>query len=460
MTPTTPVEYARTHRERFLEELKALLRIPSISTLPEHKPDVERAAQWLADHLRAIGVPSVEIVPTDGHPVVYGEWLMAGPEAPTVLIYGHYDVQPVDPLDEWRTPPFEPTVQGDNLYARGASDDKGQLFVHLKAVEAYLRTEGRLPVNVKFLLEGEEECGSPNLAPFVERYAERLQADVALVSDTHILGPDQPSIVYGLRGLSYIEVTVQGPAHDLHSGMYGGAVENPLHVLARLVAQLHDEQGHVTIPGFYDKVRPLSDEERAELARVPYGEAQLLAETGVPQPWGEPEYTVVERIGARPTLDVNGMWGGFTGQGAKTVIPARAHAKISMRLVPDQDPDEIARAALEYLKKLAPPTVTVEGQALYGSPPALVPRDLPAMRAAAAAYEQVWGKRPIFTREGGTIPVVALFATRLNLHTVLMGFGLGDDNLHAPNEKFFLPNFYRGIETVIRFHRLLAEQRG
>lgn len=455
-----PLEYARTHRNRFLDELITFLRIPSISTLPEHAEHVAQAAHWLADHLRGLGLPEVEVVPTDGHPVVYAQWLGAGAEAPTVLIYGHYDVQPVDPLDEWHTPPFEPTLRDDNLYARGASDDKGQLFIHLKAIEAYLREEGRLPVNVKLLLEGEEECGSPNLAPVIEEHAERLQADVALISDTHILGPDQPSIVYSLRGLSYIEITVQGPAHDLHSGMYGGAVDNPLHVLARLIASLHDDAGRVTVPGFYDDVLPLTEEERAELARIPYGEEELLADTGVPRAWGEPEYTVVERIGARPTLDVNGLWGGFTGEGAKTVIPARAHAKISMRLVPNQDPDRVAQAALAYLQRAAPPTVTVTGRIFHGTPPALVPQDHPAMRAAAAAYERVWGRRPIFTREGGSIPVVALFAERLRLPTVLMGFGLRDDNLHAPNEKFYLPNFYRGIETAVHFFHLLPEHMG
>lgn len=454
---TTPREYAREHRTRFVEELKTFLRIPSISTLSEHAADVRRAAEWLAEHMRLVGIQHVELVETGGHPIVYGEWLGAGPEAPTVVVYGHYDVQPVDPLDEWKTPPFEPTIIGENIYARGATDDKGQLFIHLKAAEAYLKTSGRLPVNIKYIFEGEEEVGSVHLDTFIAENRERLAASSAIISDTHMLGPDTPSIVYGLRGLAYIEVTVQGPRNDLHSGLYGGAVDNPALVLARMLAQLHDEHGRVTIPGFYDAVRPLTPEERENLARVPYGEEELKAETGVPAAWGEAEYSIVERIGARPTLDVNGMWAGFTGEGAKTIIPARASAKISMRLVPDQDPDDIAQRAVAYLQDLAPPTVTFSAKTLHGGKPALIPLDSVPMQAAAAAFETVWGKRPIFTREGGSIPVVATFMDVLGAPPVMLGFGLGDDNLHAPNEKFYLPNFYRGIETVIEYLRLLAE---
>ena len=454
---TTPRDYARAHRSRFVEELKAFLRIPSISTLSEHAADVRRAAEWLAEQMRLAGIQHVELVETGGHPIVYGEWLGAGPDAPTVVVYGHYDVQPVDPLDEWKTPPFEPTIIGENIYARGATDDKGQLFIHVKAAEAYLKTAGRLPVNVKYIFEGEEEVGSAHLDTFIAENRERLAASSAIISDTHILGPETPSIVYGLRGLAYIEVTVQGPRNDLHSGLYGGAVENPALVLARMLAQLHDEQGRVTIPGFYDAVRPLTPLERESLAQVPYGEEELKAETGVPAVWGEPEYSIVERIGARPTLDVNGMWAGFTGEGAKTIIPARASAKISMRLVPDQDPDDIAQRAIAYLQDLAPPTVTFSAKTLHGGKPALIPLDSVPMQAAAAAFEVVWGKRPIFTREGGSIPVVATFMDILGAPPVMLGFGLGDDNLHAPNEKFYLPNFYRGIETVIEYLRLLAE---
>nr|WP_290667230.1 dipeptidase [Ardenticatena sp.] len=454
---TTPRDYASAHRSRFVEELKAFLRIPSISTLSEHAADVRRAAEWLAEQMRVAGIQHVELVETGGHPIVYGEWLGAGPNAPTVVVYGHYDVQPVDPLDEWKTPPFEPTIIGENIYARGATDDKGQLFIHVKAAEAYLKTIGRLPVNIKYIFEGEEEVGSVHLDTFIAENRERLAASSAIISDTHILGPETPSIVYGLRGLAYIEVTVQGPRNDLHSGLYGGAVENPALVLARMLAHLHDEHGRVTIPGFYGAVRPLTPLERESLAQIPYGEEELKAETGVPAVWGEPEYSIVERIGARPTLDVNGMWAGFTGEGAKTIIPARASAKISMRLVPDQDPDDIAQRAIAYLQELAPPTVTFSAKTLHGGKPALIPLDSVPMQAAAAAFEAVWGKRPIFTREGGSIPVVATFMDILGAPPVMLGFGLGDDNLHAPNEKFYLPNFYRGIDTVIEYMRLLAE---
>lgn len=448
----TPQEYAHEHRDRFVEELKAFLRIPSISTLPEHKSDMEDAAAWLAEHLRGIGVETVEVLPTWGHPVVYGEWMAAGDETPTALVYGHYDVQPVDPLDEWRTPPFEPTIEGGNIYARGAADDKGQLFIHLKAVESYLETEGRLPINVKFMFEGEEECGSEHLEPFIDEHLERLDADFALISDTPMLGPEQPSLVYGLRGICYMEISVQGPRRDLHSGGYGGAVDNPIHVLARLLAGLHDDEGRITVPGFYDEVIPLDEEERSALRDVPFDEARLLADTGVPAAWGEVGYTTVERLGARPSLDVNGIWGGFTGEGAKTVIPARAHAKLSTRLVADQDPHEIYDLVLSHLKRTAPATVTIEGRLIHTGKPALIPRDVPAMRAAVAAYERVWGKRPIFTREGGTLPVVSILREKLEVPTVLLGFGLSDDNLHAPNEKFTLRNFYHGVDTVISYH--------
>lgn len=452
----TPETYARDNRDQFLEELKEFLRIPSISTLSKHEPDVQTAARWLVDHLRDLGMKSVEIIPTKGHPVVYGEWLEAGDDAPTALIYGHYDVQPVDPLDEWRTPPFEPSIRENNLYARGASDDKGQLFVHLKAVEAYMRTEDRLPFNIKFMFEGEEECGSPTLPPFIDEHGDRLQADFALISDGSILAPDQPSIVYSLRGLTYMEIRVEGPRRDLHSGVYGGAVDNPIHALARLVAALHDEDGRIAVPGIYDSVRPLTEEERAELAKVPYGTAELQAETGVPHPWGEAGYSIGERTGARPSLDVNGIWGGFTGEGAKTVIPARAHAKLSMRLVADQDPQEVYDLVLAYLKARAPDTVTLEGRLLNTASPALVPRDIPPVQAAAAAYERTWGRPPIFVREGGTLPIVSLLLKELEMPTVLLGFGLKDDHIHAPNEKFSLANFYRGIETAIAYYELVA----
>lgn len=445
------IDYARTHHERFLDELKDFLRIPSVSTQLEHQEDIARAAAWLRDALLDAGFPEAEVLLTAGYPVVYAEWPDAGPDAPTVLVYGHYDVQPPDPLDEWRTPPFEPTVVGDDLFARGASDDKGQAYIHVKAAEAFGATAGHPPVNVKCIFEGEEEMGSPSFAPFVRTHTDLLAADVALISDTHILGKDIPTIVYALRGLAYVEVTVTGPDHDLHSGIYGGAVLNPINALCRMLAQLQDADGRITIPGFYDAVRDLDPEERAELARLPYDHAAWLAEAGVTADWGEPGYTVVERTSARPTLDVNGIWGGYIAPGAKTVLPSTAHAKISMRLVPDQDPQTITRLIADYLRQIAPPAVTVAVADLHSGDGAIVRRDSPAMRAASRAYAEIFGAEPIFMREGGSIPVVATFQKALGIETILMGFGLPDDRLHSPNEKFYIPNFYKGIETVLRF---------
>jgi acetylornithine deacetylase/succinyl-diaminopimelate desuccinylase-like protein len=446
-----PLEYARANRNRSLKELREFLGIPSVSTQAEHKADVERAAIWLKDALLAAGFPKAEVVPTPGHPVVLAEWLAAGPEAPTVLVYGHYDVQPPDPLEEWRTPPFEPTVVGDDLFARGASDDKGQLYIHVKAAEAFKETLGIPPVNIKCIFEGEEEIGSLNLEPFIRQHAEQLAADVAVISDSHMLGKDQPSIVYALRGLAYVEVEVTGPDHDLHSGTYGGAVHNPLNALCSMITKLQNPDGYITIPGFYDKVRPLSPEERAEQVKVPFDREAWLHEAGVKSDWGEPDYTIVERTTARPTLDVNGIWGGYIQPGAKTVLPSKASAKISMRLVPDQEPAEISRLIRDYLAEIAPPTVQVQVRALGGGDGAIVRRDSPAMQAASRAYAESFGQEPIFVREGGSIPVVATFQKVLGVETILMGFGLPDDRLHSPNEKLHLPNFYQGIETVLRF---------
>ena len=446
-----PLTYAQTHHDKFLEELKVFLRIPSISTQAERKADIERAAMWLRNALLDVGFSRAAVMPTTGHPIVYAEWLAAGPDAPTVLVYGHYDVQPPDPVDLWRTPPFEPTVVGDDLFARGASDDKGQLFTHLKAAEAFRATAGAPPVNLKCIFEGEEEIGSPSFNPFVFAHTDLLAADVALISDTHILGMDTPTIVYALRGLAYLEVKVTGPDHDLHSGIYGGAVLNPINALCRMVAQLQDADGRITIPGFYDSVRDLDPDEREELAKLPFDHASWLEEAGVKADWGEPGYTVVERTSARPTLDVNGIWGGYIQPGAKTVLPSEAYAKISMRLVPDQTPKEIARLVADYLKQIAPPAVTVEVRDLHGGEGAIVRRDSPAMQAAFRAYAETFGVEPIFMREGGSIPVVATFQKALGIETILMGFGLPDDRLHSPNEKFHIPAFYKGIETVIRF---------
>jgi len=451
-----PLDYVQQHRERFLEELMQFLRIPSISTQAEHKADMLAAASWLSDRLRDAGFPRAEVMPTQGHPVVYAEWLAAGPAAPTVLIYGHYDVQPVDPLDEWETEPFEPAIRGDDLFARGASDDKGQLYIHVKVAEAYHMTAGTPPVNVKCLFEGEEESGSPSLEPFIRAHRDLLAADLALISDTGILAEDLASIVYGLRGLVYLEVEVTGPQHDLHSGGYGGAVNNPINALCRIISGLQDADGHVTVPGFYDRVRNLTAEEREMLARVPFDRSAWLARTGVPTDWGEPEYTIPERTSVRPTLDVNGIWGGYTEPGSKTVLPSRAHAKISMRLVPDQEPEEITRLVSSYIRAIAPPSVRVKVHSLHGAPPALVDRNSPAMRAARQAYHDTFGVEPLMIRGGGSIPVVTTFLRELGIDTVLMGFGLPDDGGHGPNEKFHVPNFYRGIVTVTRFLAHLA----
>jgi len=451
------LDYARSHRDEFLAELKEFLTIPSISTQAEHKADIERAAGWLRDKLLDAGFPKAEVMPTAGHPVVYAEWLAAGPDAPTVLVYGHYDVQPPDPLDLWETPPFEPTVVGDDLFARGASDDKGQLYTHVKAAEAFKETRGAPPINVKCIFEGEEEMGSPSLEPFIREHEDLLAADVAVVSDTGILGKETPSIVYGLRGLAYVEVEVTGPDHDLHSGIYGGAVLNPINALCGMIAQLHDEDGRITIPGFYDRVRELSDEERAELAEAPFDREEWLEEAGVSTDWGEPEYTIIERTSVRPTLDANGIWGGYTEPGAKTVLPSKAFAKISMRLVPDQDPTRIGGLFREHFERIAPEGVDVAVSELHGGKPAVVDRDSPAMQAASQAYAEGFGKEPILVRRGGSIPVVATFQEVLGIESVLLGFGLPDDRLHSPNEKFHLPNFYRGIETVIHFMDALSE---
>lgn len=451
---TKAIAYARSQREHYLAELKEFLAIPSISTLSEHKPDIQRAAEWVSRQLTGIGLRNVEIMPTAGHPVVYGEWLGA-PGQPTVLVYGHYDVQPVDPLNEWISPPFEPTVRGDNLYARGASDMKGQVHAFLKALEALAKNEG-FRVNIKVMVEGEEEIGSPNLDAFIDRHKDKLKCDIALNADSGILRPDQPSIVYGLRGLVYFEVWVYGPSQDLHSGIFGGSVHNPAQVLCELVAGMHDADGYITLPGFYDKVRQLSDEERAELARLPSSDAEWRKMAGVPQLFGEKGFTTPERLGARPTLEVNGILSGFTGEGPKTVLPAKAMAKLSMRLVPYQDDTAVEEQLKEYLRKNAPPTVRWEVKKLACTPAVLVKRDTDGVRAAVAALEATFGVKPVFKLEGGSVPVVSLVQAKLGVDSILMGFGLPDDNLHSPNEKLHLPNFYRGVEAYIRFFDAIA----
>ena len=448
--------YAHDRREHYLSAIVDLLRIPSISTLPEHRPDMDRAAHWLADYLRRAGMAAVKVMPTGGPPVVYAEWLGAGPGAPTLLAYGHYDVQPVDPVDEWLTPPFEPAVRGDDLFARGSSDDKGQVFAIVAAIEACLKAVGRLPLNVKLLFEGEEEISSPHLAPFVSQHRDLLSADVIMICDQAMLAPDVPLITYGLRGMAYLEMEVRGPAQDLHSGSFGGIVDNPFNVLVRLLARLHDPATHrVLIPGFYDRVRPLSDAERELLARAPVSDEALRRLAGVPLLVGEEGYTNLERSCARPTLDIHGLPGGFTAEGKKTVIPARAGVKLSMRLVPDQDPAEIAALFESYVRAIAPPTVNLELRTLGLARPVMVDFDGPAIHAAAEAYQRGMGHPPVYLRGGGSIPIEADFQDILGVPIVMIGFGLPDDNNHAPNEKYNLPCFYRGIDTLIHYFELL-----
>ncbi len=449
------LEYAHNNRQRFLDELFQLLRIPSISALSEHYPDMERAAGWLADELKRIGFDNVQVFPSDGPPFVYGEWLKAGEGAPTILVYGHYDVQPVDPIEEWDSPPFEPEIRDGKMFARGASDDKGQAYIHLKVAESLFATSGRLPVNIKIFFEGEEEIGSLNLDRFVETHTELLAADSALISDSRILAPDQPSIVYRLRGLTYMQIDLKGPRRDLHSGSYGGSVYNPAQAIADIVAALHDDNGTVTIPGFYDKVRPLTDRERAVLAKVPYTLDDWRKETGLDTPWGEKEYTFLERVTIRPTCEINGIWGGFSGEGAKTVLPAEAGAKVSMRLVPDQDPQEIADLFTSYVKQLAGDDLNIDVITHSTGWWSISPLDSPETSAASRAYEAVFGKEPVFTAEGGSIPVVATFQKELGIPTMLMGFGL-EDNVHSPNENFRVDHFHKGIDTVIHYLCFLA----
>jgi acetylornithine deacetylase/succinyl-diaminopimelate desuccinylase-like protein len=450
MAPAPALAYAQKHRPRFLAELKEFVRFPTVSSQAAHADDVKKCATWLAGHLRRIGLESVKVIPTRGHPIVYGAWRKA-PDRPTVLIYGHYDVQPPDPLAEWRTPPFQPAVRGEDLYGRGACDDKGQLFAHVKALESYLMSGRGLPVNVKCLFEGEEEIGSPNFAGFVAKYKPALGAQAAVMSDTHMLAPDRPAISYAERGNLCLELEVAGPAQDLHSGNFGGAVHNPLQALCEMIARLHDAGGRVAIPGFYDNVRPGSERERAEMARSGPPDAKILADARVEKGWGERGYTLYERTTLRPALTLNGITGGYQGSGVKGVIPARALAKVGFRLVPDQDPLEIERLFRKHIARITPPTVKSKVSAVSSAKPALIQRDHPAVRAAAFAYRKGFGSPPVFLRSGGTIPVINTFQETLGIPTALMGFALPDSRIHAPNERFHLPNFYKGIATCIWF---------
>ncbi len=443
----TAIDFARQNRDDALAELKELVAIPSVSTNPENRQDMRRAAQWLVDKLTSIGCQQAQIFETPGHPVVFAHALV-DPQKPTVLIYGHYDVQPVDPVDLWRTEPFVPTVDGENLFGRGASDMKGQVLASIRAVEAMLKT-GTLPLNVKFILEGEEEIGSPNLVPWLRQHTELLSSNFCLNPDVGMVAQDLPTIVYALRGLAYFELRVYGPGQDLHSGVFGGVVHNPAQALCELIAGMHDTDGRITLPGFYDSVRELPAEERQELARLPINDDYYLQQTGATALYGEKGYTPVERVGARPTLDVNGLLSGFTGEGSKTVIPAWAMAKISMRLVPDQDPKEVKTQLEQYLAEHCPDGIRWELKSMAGGKASMSDPHHPGAQALARALETVWGIRPVFKREGGSIPVVGDMQEILGVDSVLTGFGLPDDNIHSPNEKLHLPTWNKGIEALI-----------
>lgn len=452
---TFMANYIEQNRDRFLEELFELLRIPSVSAKSEHKPDMVKCAQWLAGSLLKAGADRAEVMPTEGNPVVYAEKKI-DPAKPTVLVYGHYDVMPPEPLDEWKTDPFEPVIHDNRIWCRGANDDKGQLYMHAKALETMVAT-GTLPCNVKFMLEGEEEIGSGSLYKWCEDNREMLSADIILVSDTSLIAWDVPSITCGLRGLAYMEVEVSGPDKDLHSGLFGGAVANPANVLAKMIARLTDDNGRITIPGFYDKVRDLTPQEREDFNKAPFDVEEFKQSIGIPDIAGETGYTTMERTGVRPSLDVNGIWGGYMGEGSKTIIPAKASAKISMRLVPDQDHHEIARLFEDYFLSIAPAGVRVKVTPMHGGQPYVTPTDLPAYGAASKAIEETFGKRPLPYYSGGSIPIISGFEKILGTKSLLMGFGLDRDAIHSPNESYGLDNFFRGIETIIAFYKYYAQ---
>ncbi len=445
------IDFINVNRDRYIDELKEYLSIPSISALPAYRPDVIRCAEWTGEELKRIGLENVRLVETAGYPVVCAEWLHAGP-APTIIFYGHYDVQPVDPLDKWDTPPFDATVRSGELYARGAADDKGQIFMHFKAIEACMKQKGFLPINIKLILEGEEEVGSENLDSFLRDHSSEYLGDVLVISDTPMFDRGVPSICYGLRGLTYCQVDIRGATSDLHSGSFGGAVANPAFVLTQLLARMKDRSGRIKIPEFYDDVRPLSDEERVEYARLPFNERRFQKELGSRKLFGEKGFTTLERIWARPTFEVNGLYSGFTEDGAKTVIPAVAMAKVSMRLVPDQNPDLIGDLFEAYVKKITPKTVDVTVKRMHTAKPWLVDFDNPFVQAAGRAIERGFGRKPVFNREGGSIPVIASFQDRFGLPAILFGIGLPDENAHAPNEKLDLDNFHRGVISVVTLY--------
>jgi acetylornithine deacetylase/succinyl-diaminopimelate desuccinylase-like protein len=458
MPPTSDAarQYARAHAEDFRRDLHELLRIPSLSGDPAYAAEVRLAAEWLATHLRMVGAEHVQVMPTGGHPVVYGDWLGAGPNKPTVLVYGHYDVVPAAREDGWETPPFGPVEKDGRIYARGVSDNKGQLFVHLKAFEAYAHAAGGPPVNLKFLLEGEEEVGSANLAPFMQAHRDLLKADLCLISDTSMRVIEEPVIIHALRGMTYVEIAVQGPADDLHSGQWGGAVHNPALALVEILSKLHHPDHSVAVPGFYDEVVPLTPDAQRELEKNPLSEVQLRQSTQAPIAWGEAGYSLRARVSARPTLEINGLHSGWTGAGPKTIIPARAMAKVSCRLVGNQDPDKIYQLLTRYIAAITPPSVTVSFKLLSKAGPALVDYNIPEMQAAARAYEIAWGARPIFARGGGSIPVVADVFNLMRIPVVMMGYGLDDDGFHGANEHWSIEMFHRGIDTAIVYLDELA----
>jgi acetylornithine deacetylase/succinyl-diaminopimelate desuccinylase-like protein len=449
-------QFLEQNQDRLLDDLKAVLRIPSVSAQIEHKGDMKRCADHIAARLKAIGMTRAEVMSTQGHPVVYAEWLGA-PGRPTALIYGHYDVQPPDPLELWTSPPFEPTLRDGKLYARGAVDDKGQVWMHVSAIEAHMKASGKLPINLKLMIEGEEEVGSEHLEAFIRDHRSMLDADVILVSDTAMMGPDQPALTYGLRGILYTQIEVQGPSKDLHSGHFGGTVENPANALATIIAALKDADGHILVPGFYDQVRTLSDAERKTIAAVPFDEAGFIRESGSPMARGEKGYTTLERQWARPTCDVNGLWSGYQGEGSKTVLPAKAGAKVSFRLVPDQHPRDLFPKLEAFVKKVAPPGVTVHLTDMHSAPPFLTSPDHPMLEAAKRALRRAWSREPVMIREGGSIPVMSTFEETHGLPAILLGFGLDDDQVHSPNEKFSLSSFYGGMKSCAYLYEELAK---
>jgi len=451
-------KYQEENKERFLEELLGLLRIPSVSANSSHKPDMLTCAEAVKKSLLQAGASKAEIFETAGHPVVYAEKIVDASK-PTVLVYGHYDVQPPDPLDLWESAPFEPSIRNGKIYARGSADDKGQFFMHVKALEV-MQHSGNIPGNIKFIIEGEEEIGSPSLGAFIKSHKDLLKADVILISDTSMISLDEPSIDTGVRGLAYIQVEITGPNRDLHSGVYGGAVANPITILAQMIASCHDENNHIRIPGFYDDVLESSAADRKKMAQASFNEKEYMADLGVKKLWGEKGYTTNERTGIRPTLEVNGIWGGYQGEGSKTVLPSKAFAKISARLIPNQSSGKITRLLLDYFKKVAPETVSVHAFDLHGGEPYLTPLDSKAYLAAEKAMETTFGKKPVPVRGGGSIPICSLFEKELGIKIVFMGFGLDSDNLHSPNEKFDIANFYKGIETIPYFHQYFAEMKG